>query len=56
MIRYGLLPDELVYVSRMYFARTPGSEVWVVDGHLPEITREALWPRDPQDDTDEVPF
>jgi hypothetical protein len=39
------LPDDLVYVSKMYFAWAPGSEIWVVDSHLPEMTRKALCDR-----------
>jgi hypothetical protein len=43
---YGILPDlpeSLQQVGREYFARAPGSAVWVALGDLPETTREALW-------------
>ena len=36
------LPEELRQVGREYFARSPGSEVWVWFGDLPEATRNAL--------------
>jgi hypothetical protein len=45
---YGVdpeLPDECRQVGRGYFARQPGSEVWVWFGDLPEKTRDALWER-----------
>ena|SRR5258707_749152 len=40
---YPELPEELQQVGRGYFARSPGSDVWVWDGDLPEATRDALW-------------
>jgi hypothetical protein len=44
---YGVLPvlpDDIVQqVEREYFARAPGSDVWVHFGDLPKATREALW-------------
>ena len=43
---YGLHPDlppECDQVGRAYFARSPGSEVWVEFGDLPDATRDALW-------------
>jgi hypothetical protein len=43
---YGVdpdLPEEYQQVGREYFARSPGSDVWVHFGDLPEATREALW-------------
>jgi hypothetical protein len=43
---YGLdpdLPEECQCVGREYFARSPGSDVWVHFGDLPEATRDALW-------------
>ena len=46
--RYGVypeLPEEYQQVGREYFARNPGSEVWVLFGDLPDTTREALWQR-----------
>jgi hypothetical protein len=42
---YGIdpdLPEELQQVGREYFARAPGSDVWVAFEDLPEATREAL--------------
>jgi hypothetical protein len=43
---YGVnpdLPEEYLQVGREYFARSPGSDVWVWFGDLPEATRNALW-------------
>jgi hypothetical protein len=43
---YGVYPDlppECDCVGRCYFARAPGSRVWVEFGDLPEATRQALW-------------
>jgi hypothetical protein len=43
---YGVppdLPEECDCVGREYFARSPGSDVWVWFGDLPDATREALW-------------
>jgi hypothetical protein len=43
---YGVhpdLPEDLQQVGREYFARSPGSEIWVSFGDLPEATRESLW-------------
>jgi hypothetical protein len=43
---YGVdpdLPEEYRQVGREYFARSPGSDVWVWFGDLPEATRNALW-------------
>ena len=37
------LPEEYQQVGREYFARCPGSEVWVCFGDLPDATRDALW-------------
>jgi hypothetical protein len=37
------LPEEFQQVGREYFARSPGSDIWVHFGDLPEATREALW-------------
>jgi hypothetical protein len=42
---YPELPEEYQQVGREYFARNPGSEVWVLFGDLPDATREALWQR-----------
>jgi hypothetical protein len=43
---YGVHPDlpaEHQQAGREYFARSPGSDVWVWFGDLPEATRNALW-------------
>jgi hypothetical protein len=37
------LPEECRQVGREYFARAPGSDVWVHFGDLPEATRDSLW-------------
>ena len=45
---YGVgleVPEEYRQVGREYFARRPGSDVWVDFGDLPEKTRNALWER-----------
>jgi hypothetical protein len=45
---YGVdpdLPEEYQQVGREYFARSPGSDVWVWFGDLPRATRDALWSR-----------
>jgi hypothetical protein len=45
---YGVdpdLPEECQQVGRVYFARSPGSGVWVWFGDLPKATREALLQR-----------
>ena len=43
---YGVrsdLPDECQQVGRQYFARSPGSDIWVHFRDLPDETRHALW-------------
>jgi hypothetical protein len=43
---YGIdpdLPEECRCIGRAYFARAPGSDVWVSFYDLPEATRDALW-------------
>jgi hypothetical protein len=43
---YGVcpdFPDEYKQVGREYFARSPGSDVWVHFDDLPDATRDALW-------------
>jgi hypothetical protein len=43
---YGVrpdLPEECDQVGRVYFARSPGSDIWVEFGDLPKATRDALW-------------
>jgi hypothetical protein len=37
------LPEEYDQVGREYFARSPGSDVWINFGDLPEATRMKLW-------------
>jgi hypothetical protein len=42
--RYGIrevVEDQ--QVGREYFARAPGSDIWVCFDDLPQETREALW-------------
>src|SRR5215813_7157467 len=39
------LPEEYWQIGREYFARSPGSDVWVWFGDLPDATRKALWER-----------
>jgi hypothetical protein len=42
---YGLYPEppEGWNIGRDYFARSPGSEIWVWFGDLPDATSDALW-------------
>ena len=43
---YGVdpeLPEECRQVGREYFARSPGSDVWVWFGDLPDAIESALW-------------
>lgn len=41
---YRILPnDEYYQVGREYFARAPGSDVWIEFRDLPQATRDALW-------------
>jgi hypothetical protein len=40
---YSDLPEECQQVGRQYFARSPGSEIWVHLRDLPDETRHALW-------------
>jgi hypothetical protein len=42
---YPELQEEFQQVGRAFFARSPGSDVWVWFGDLPKATREALWRR-----------
>jgi hypothetical protein len=39
------LPEECDCVGRAYFARAPGSDIWVEFGDLPQETRDKLWNR-----------
>jgi len=43
---YGVwenMPEEYQQIGREYFARAPGTDVWVNFGDLPEATRDTLW-------------
>ncbi len=40
---YDDLPEQCWQAGREYFARAPGSDIWVQFGDLPKATREALW-------------
>src|SRR5262249_55508215 len=43
---YGVwenMPEECQQVGREYFARAPGTNVWVNFGDLPKATRDTLW-------------
>jgi hypothetical protein len=43
---YGIdpgLPEELQQIGREYFARAPGSNVWVSFDDIPDAIRDALW-------------
>jgi hypothetical protein len=44
---YGIYPfdPESDCVGRAYFARAPGSDIWVEFGDLPAPIRDALWDR-----------
>jgi hypothetical protein len=42
---YPDLPEEWQQVGREYFARSPGSDIWVCFDDLPKKTRDALWER-----------
>jgi len=63
---YGVhpeLPEEYRQVERTYFARSPGSDIWVEFGDLPQATVDALCERHSgkttapnADDDDDVPF
>jgi hypothetical protein len=58
---YGVhpdLPEECQCIGRNYFARSPGSSVWVWSGDLPKATLAALWEKYPNWDQgdDATPF
>ena len=61
---YGVLPvlpEEYQQVGRAYFPRSPGSDIWVWFGDLPEATRTALWKRNGKNlafpsGLEEIPF
>jgi hypothetical protein len=42
---YGIdeVPEEYQQIGRQYFARAPGSDIWVCFDDLPNETSEALW-------------
>jgi hypothetical protein len=40
---HGDLPEDCRQIGREYFARSPGSDIWVSFIDLPDATREALW-------------
>jgi len=40
---YSDLSEEEKQVGRCYFARSPGSDVWVSFCDLPDATHDALW-------------
>jgi hypothetical protein len=40
---YPSIPDEYNQVGREYFARAPGSDVWIDFCDLPQATEDALW-------------
>src|SRR5262249_49510833 len=42
---YSDPPEEYQQVGRQYFARSPGSDIWVHFRDLPDETRHALWER-----------
>ncbi len=42
---YPDLPEECQQVGRVYFACSPGSDIWVSFQDLPDETRERLWER-----------
>lgn len=49
---YGVrtdLPKEFRQVGREYFARSPGRDIWVWFGDLPDDVRRKLWERDKHD-------
>ena len=39
------LPEEFHQVGREYWARSPGSDIWVNFGDLPDAVREEFWAR-----------
>ena len=42
-VEWTYAQEEYQQVGREYFARSPGSDVWVWFGDLPEATQTALW-------------
>lgn len=53
------LAKEWDCIGRVYFARSPGTDVWVCEYDLPEATRNALWQkREQKGETidEDIPF
>jgi hypothetical protein len=49
---YGLgldIPEEYQQIGREYFARSPGTDIWVLFRDLPDETEKALWARHERD-------
>jgi hypothetical protein len=45
---YGIgldIPEEIQQIGQIYFARSPGSDLWVWFNDLPAATAAALWER-----------
>ena len=56
---YGIdpdLPEEHFCVGRVYFARSPESDIWVWFGDLPDATWDALWQRKHEHEHDDLSF
>jgi len=56
---YGIYPDlppEADCAGRLYYARNPGSDIWIEFGDLPDATVNALWNRHDDSSDDDVPF
>jgi len=47
---YGIkeLPEECQQIGREYFARSPGSDMWVSFGDLPKDVIDKLWDMHPR--------
>jgi hypothetical protein len=41
-----VIPEEMSYIERHYFACAPESDEWVEFGELPDETREVIWRRE----------
>jgi hypothetical protein len=54
---YGVegVPEELKQIGREYFARSPGSKVWVWFGDLPHTVVAALWEKHSSQCSDALP-
>ena len=50
------LPEECRQIGRAYFARSPGSDIWVSFSDLPDIIRHALWEKDKAGQYDDDPL